>query len=360
MANSGNRVLTLSARRPPGVLIVGNFLSESRGTRGVCESLAQRLNLAGWRVLTTSSRPDRLARLAHMLTTCILYRKEYRVAQVDVFSGPAYLWAESVCLALRWMRKPFILTLHGGGLPEFAKKFPGRTKRLLNSAAAVTTPSRFLLERMKRCRADLLLLPNPIDLANYTFTPRGAPRPKLVWLRGFHSIYNPSLAVRALALLRHDFPALELVMAGPDKKDGSLQSTRELTKVLHVSDMVKIPGAVPKSDISRVMNQGDVFLNTTNVDNTPVSVMEAMACGLCVVSTNVGGLPYLLNHEKDALLVEPDDPRAMADAVRRVLTDPALAKRLSGGGREKAVQFAWPVILPQWESLLTSVASGGR
>jgi glycosyltransferase involved in cell wall biosynthesis len=103
------------------------------------------------------------------------------------------------------------------------------------------------------------------------------------------------------------------------------------------------------------MSRGDIFLNTTNVDNTPISVLEAMACGLCVVSTNVGGIPYLLEHEHDALLVPPDDPAAVATAVRRLLTEPDLAEQLSRNARQKAEKFDWSIILPQWEALLISV-----
>ncbi|MBA3257451.1 MAG: glycosyltransferase family 4 protein, partial [Pyrinomonadaceae bacterium] len=96
----------------------------------------------------------------------------------------------------------------------------------------------------------------------------------------------------------------------------------------------------------------------TNVDNAPVSVLESMACGLCVVSTNVGGIPYLLKHEEDALLVPPDDAQAMAAAVRRIYSEPGLAERLSRKGRAKVEQFDWSAILPQWEALLSAVAEG--
>lgn len=92
------------------------------------------------------------------------------------------------------------------------------------------------------------------------------------------------------------------------------------------------------------------------MDNAPVTVTEAMACGLCVVSTAVGGIPYLLTHEEDALLVPPNDPEAMAAAVRRILAEPGLARRLSENARKKTEKFDWSVILPQWEALLTSVA----
>jgi len=147
-------------------------------------------------------------------------------------------------------------------------------------------------------------------------------------------------------------------MVGPDKGDGSLAHTRQAAVDLCVADRIAFPGAVPKADVPACLDRADIFLNTTTVDNTPVSVMEAMACGLCVVSTNVGGIPYLLDDGCNALLVPPGDADAMAAAVRRVLSEPGLAERLSSRARAKAEQFDWSFILPQWESLLLAVSKG--
>jgi glycosyltransferase involved in cell wall biosynthesis len=116
---------------------------------------------------------------------------------------------------------------------------------------------------------------------------------------------------------------------------------------------------VPKTQVPTVLNSGDIFLNTANVDNTPVSVIEAMACGLCVVSTNIGGLPHLLADEQDSLLVQPDDQAVMATAVSRILRETGLAQRLSRNARAKAEQFDWSNILPQWETLLMETAAAG-
>lgn len=80
-----------------------------------------------------------------------------------------------------------------------------------------------------------------------------------------------------------------------------------------------------------------------------------IALWFAVVSTDVGGIPYLLEHESDALLVPPNDPAAMAAAVRRILTEPELAAQLSRNARRKAEQFDWETILPRWEELLISV-----
>jgi glycosyltransferase involved in cell wall biosynthesis len=341
------------------VLLVGNFLSGSVGTRGVCEDLAARLR-AGRRVVATSAEPRRVRRLLDMVRTAWRRRNDYTVAQVDVYSGPAFIWAEIVAGVLRLLGKPYILTLHGGNLPAFASRWPRRVRRLLASARAVTTPSEYLREGLSALRPDMLLYPNPVDLSAYAFVPRRRLRPRLCWLRAFCEIYNPSLGVKVVAALSDDFPEVSLAMIGPNKGDGSLEGARRAAEELGVSGRVEWPGRIAKSEVSRWLNRGDIFLNTTNIDNTPVSVLEAMACGLCVVSTDVGGLPYLLEHERDALLVPPDDAEAMAAAVRRLLTEPGLAERLSANARKKVESFDWSAVLPRWERLLEEVGGQGK
>src|SRR5262249_52348144 len=116
------------------VLLVGNFLSSTSGNRSVCEDLAIQLAVSHWPVLTTSARPGRLPRLFDMVTMAWCRRYDYAVAQVDVFSGPAFVWAEAVCQILRWIGKPYILTLRGGNLPAFAQSWPKRVCHLLCSA----------------------------------------------------------------------------------------------------------------------------------------------------------------------------------------------------------------------------------
>lgn len=353
-------MLTVDDRNRPAMLLVGNFLSATKGSRSLCEDLALRLKAEGWSVITTSSRPGRIARLLDFLLTVWRERNRYGVAQVDVYSGPAFVWAELVCWALRKVRKPYILTLRGGNLPAFAGSADQRVRRLFQSASAVTAPSMYLLEQMHRHCTDIILLSNPIYLTKYSFSLRRQPAPRLIWLRALHNIYNPSLAVQVVALLRESLPGVRLSMIGPDKGDGSLQSARDLALKLGVADRITFTGPVPKDSIAHWLNQGDIFLNTTRVDNTPVSVLEAMACGLCVVSTNVGGIPYLLQNEGDSLLVPDDDHVAMAAAVQRLVTEDGLAERLSRNARQKSEQFSWSNVLPQWEKLLMEVAAQAR
>jgi glycosyltransferase involved in cell wall biosynthesis len=166
-------------------------------------------------------------------------------------------------------------------------------------------------------------------------------------------MYNPSLAPRVVDHLRKTFPSIHLLMIGSDRGDGSIQATQDTVNRLGVGGYIELIGGIAKSDVPSWLNKADIFINTTNIDNTPVSVIEAMASGLCIVSTKVGGIPYLLDHDHDALLVPPDDPESMAAAVRRILTEPGLAEYLSQNARRKAEQFDWVQILPHWEKLLT-------
>jgi glycosyltransferase involved in cell wall biosynthesis len=346
---------TITMKNDVPVLIVGNFLSGSTGSRGVCEDLAERLVRAGWSVVTTSNKLNRIIRLLDMLTTVWGKRRQYRIALIDTFSGPAFFWAEVVSFALRSLRKPYVLTLHGGNLPAFAQRWPGRITRLLKSAAAVTAPSRYLLEQMKPYRPDILLVPNPIDVQKYSFKLRSVSQPTLVWLRAFHEIYNAPLAIRVAAKLVPKYPRFRLLMGGGDMGDDSLKKTMQLVETLSISEAIEFAGKIPKVDVPDWLQGGDIFINTTNIDNTPVSVIEAMACGLCVVSTNVGGIPYLLDDEKNALLVPPNDSDAMACAVLRVMAEPGLSARLSENGRRLAEQSDWEYIYPMWKKIFESI-----
>lgn len=341
----------------PRLLFIGNFLSASGGRFAVCEALSARLRTDGWSVLTASGRPGRAARLADMLHTVARRRHDYDIAHVDVFSGAAFVWAELVTTALSAFGKPFVLSLHGGELPEFARSHPWRVRRLLNSAVAVTAPSPYLHQLLRPYCGGLRVHPNPIDTAKYRFRTRAMPAPRLVWVRAFHDLYHPAMAIRAVSALRDRFPEITLTMAGPDKGDGCLQRARALVAELALDDHVRFAGGMPPEAIAALLDDHDIFVNTTRADNTPVSMLEAMAAGLPVISTTAGGVPYLVGHDRDALLVPIDDAAAMAGAITRVLSEDGVAARLAANARATAERHDWRRVLPLWEDLFQSAAS---
>jgi glycosyltransferase involved in cell wall biosynthesis len=216
----------------------------------------------------------------------------------------------------------------------------------------VSAPSPYLAENLAPFRTHIRVLPNAIDCSRYPFRHRLRPAPRLVWLRAFHRIYNPCLAVQVAASLAPDFPDLELMMYGADKGDGSLNQVRALAVQAGVRDRVCLAGPVSKAEVPRCLDEGDIFLNTTDFDNTPVSVLEAMACGLCVVTTGAGGIPWLVENGREAVVVPVNHRAAMAEAVRHILAEPDLAARLSWNARAKVETFDWAAVLPQWMELL--------
>ena len=150
-------------------------------------------------------------------------------------------------------------------------------------------------------------------------------------------------------------PTRVIIDGGPDLGDGSLQETEELARLLGLEDRVRIDGAVAHGDVPQVFARGDIFLNTTNCESFGVSVVEAAASGLCIVSTDAGALADMWANGRDALLVPRRDHVAMTDAVRRILTKPGLAARLSRNGRRTAERYDRESILTYWEELLNQV-----
>ena len=340
------------------ILMVGNFLSSSASIRFVCEDLADRFALEGWNVITTSSRASRAARLADMLATVWSRRRDYAVAQVDVYSGPAFFWAECAAALLAAIGKPVVLSLHGGNLPAFARRHPRRVRGLLGSANAVTSPSPYLARALRGFRGDIRVVPNPLDLDRYPFRLRSRARPRLVWLRAFHRIYRPELAPAMLAEVLRRHPGAELTMIGPDKGDGSLERTREAAARAGVAERVTFAGPVPKAEVAGRLAEADIFVNTTDVDNTPVSLLEAMACGLCVVTSDAGGIPDLVADRREAMVVPRGDAGALATAVCAVLEDPALAAALSRRGRARAEACDSSRVFELWRDVFSDARRG--
>jgi glycosyltransferase involved in cell wall biosynthesis len=311
----------------------------------------------GGHVITTSDVRSRPLRLIDMMRTTFQKRREYEVAHVTVFSGLAFFYAEWVSRLLSALGKICTFGLHGGNLPGFARCHPKRTRQLLGRAELVVCPSRYLFEEMKAYRTGLHLIPNAIELNRYPISNSGSLGARLLWLRAFHHIYNPGMAVNVLSRVLKSVPQASMTMVGPDKGDGSLQATKKMARDAGVLERIDFAGPSPTHEVPRIMARHDVFLNTTNVDNAPVSVIEAMASRLPIVSTNVGGIPYLLEHGQTALLVKAADFEGMAAAVKAVVTEPDLALHLKTNGRQLAESFDWKVVLPQWHRLLTASAS---
>jgi glycosyltransferase involved in cell wall biosynthesis len=338
----------------PRLLIVGALGAGEKMTPAHALTLARLFREHGYRVATASEQPRPLMRLLDTVARVIWHGGRVDVALIDVYGGRSFVIEDIASLILRVYGTPTIMTLHGGAMPEFTRAHLRWVRRVLGRAAFITAPSSFLPAALAPFGLPPVhVVANTIDIAGYPFRHREQAAPRLVWMRSFHPVYNPLMAVRVLARVRAAWPDAVLVMAGHDK--GLRAETEALAAALGVRDAVRFTGYIDMAGKVREFSAADIYLNTNTIDNMPVSVVEAGAFGLPIVATNVGGIPHLLQHEQTGLLVPDDDDAAMAEAVLRILRDPALCARLSRSGRVLAESFGWDAVRTRWEGVFADV-----
>jgi len=319
------------------------------------EILAERIAADGAAVLCTSARIGRVGRLIDTAVSLVRWRGRVDVVVIAVFSGPGFWMADLTSRIARWCGFRQVLVLHGGNLPDYGRRHPRHVARLFRRADAVVAPSRYLADEMPDGSA-VTVIPNVFDLDAIPWKERAASAPRLLWMRTFHPIYNPMLALDVFSRVTEQHPDAVLTMAGQDK--GLRDACVERARQLGLGGSVTFPGYLDEYQKHQALVDHDVFLNTNDVDNMPVSVLEAAAAGLPVVATRVGGLPYLFHDGEDALLVPPGDAEAMAAAVGRVLDDSDLSRRLSVGGRAVAESSSWTTVGTLWRDLFDGLPAG--
>jgi glycosyltransferase involved in cell wall biosynthesis len=336
------------------VLFVGTFLSEKTGTKAVAEKLAAQFEAEGrLRPILASRHHSLLFRAVDIFWATLFGR--FEVANIDVFSGKAFHFAWLAGHLLHWRKKPFLLTLRGGRLAEFSEDAPLRIHSLFSKAVRVQTPSLFLQEHFKKQGWAVKYLPNPLALSQFKPSAPSVERKAqtLLWVRAFSEIYHPEIPVQVLGLLLVDFPEATLTMVGPDK--GLLNKTKKLIAELGIAEKVQIVGAVPNDDLPIYYQTHTVYLNTTAYESFGVAVAEAAACGLPVVSSNVGEIPYLWRDGEEILLAEQFNAEAFAAQVRRVFEQPLFAKALGEKAARRAQEFDFQTIKEKWEGILKSL-----
>lgn len=335
------------------IVYVGNILSVNGGSVGFIETITPRL-ASRYAVKAVSSVRSRLLRLAHMLFTVWHHRHSCEVVLVDTFSTQAFWFAYAVAKLCELLKIPFIPVVRGG---DFLNRLAASKKKcdfLFTKSHENIVPSKFLEFHFRQAGYPVTYIPNFIELQKYPFRQREQLHPKLLWVRAFHSIYNPLLAVEVAHRLT--WPEASLCMVGGDT-DGSRARVDERIRALGLGDKVVLPGRLLKKDWISLASQYDIFINTTTIDNMPVSVIEAMALGLPVVSTNVGGIQFLIDHGVTGLLVPSNDPDAMVEAIQKLLANPAEARQMVLNARKMVEQFDWENVKLMWFETLDSIAT---
>ena len=345
--------------RHPRICFVGPMLGRHAGwVPNPAEILAPRLAQAGYTCLLTSPVRNRYLRLLDIIQTLVRARRRIDIICLQAYSGPSIVVELVVGILAKMIRRPVVTVLHGGDMPAFMSRHPRVTKRVLGYTCVLVTPSPYLAHSVQRHGFVARVIPNMIDLDRYPFRPRRNLRPRLLWMRTFHPIYNPELAIDVLEQVSRVYPDVTLTMAGQEK--GSLETVRRRALDRGLQDRVRFAGFFDMPRKQAEFAAHDIFLNTNHIDNMPVSLVEAGAFGLPIVATAVGGIPFLLRHAESALLVPDGDAAAMSGAVTRLLSDPDLAERLSAAGRHLAEQCDWSRTRALWDSVFETAMNVPR
>lgn len=301
---------------------------------------------SGFIVHSASNKKNIILRLLDMLFTCVKYRKQTDYVLIDTYSTLNFYYAYFVSLICRVLKLKYIPILRGGNLPERLKSSPKLSKSIFKNAFINVAPSLYIKSNFETYGFhNIICIPNSIVLKNYKFKERTFDNISLLWVRSFSKIYNPLLAIDILKALKDLHFNAKLCMVGPDS-DGSLQEAKDYADALGVE--VIFTGKLTKDEWSSISEKYNFFINTTNFDNMPVSVIEAMALGLPIVSTNVGGMPFLIEHYENGILVAPNNVDDFVRAIIRLVNEPRQTNLLVNKARAKVEYFDWAKVEKQW------------
>ena len=243
---------------------------------------------------------------------------------------------------------PVVLNYRGGDAERFFRRSYRTVERSLRWADDVVVPSQFLKDVFEKFGARARVVPNVIDRDRFRPSSTGSSNgngPRVLIARNLEPIYDIETGIRAFATLLESFGDATLDVAGSGSERERLEA---LTGELGLTDAVRFLGRVDNEDMPKLYAAADIALNTSLVDNMPISVLEALASGVPVVSTDVGGVPALVEDEREALLVPPRDPERLAQTLASLWRSPEKRSALRDAGLKKARTFGWDVVREQW------------
>jgi glycosyltransferase involved in cell wall biosynthesis len=248
--------------------------------------------------------------------------------------------------------KKTLINYHSGECRDHLRR-SSIARWVLEETDRLVVPSGYLVDVLGEFSLSAQAIPNIVDVSQFSFRSRRPLRPHLVCTRGFHPYYCVDVVVRAFAEVQKVFPdaQLDLVGGGPVEAD-----IRNLVREMNLKE-VNFKGVAAHNEIAHFYGEADIFINASRLDNMPVSILEAFASGMPVVSTEPEGMRYVVEHERTGLLSAIGDATALAQNVIRVLQDAELADHLVTNARQELDRYSWPVVREQWLEVYRTLAS---
>ena len=297
---------------------------------------------------------QRIKYVRTLLTTLyqwlLLFVKVPRYDIIHIFSASYYsylLAAAPAILISRLFGKRCILNYRSGEAEDHLANWHLTAIPIIKLTHAIVTPSGYLVDVFAKFGLKARAIYNIVELDRFPYREREQLRPVFLVSRLLEPLYNVACVLRAFALIQEKYRDAKLTVAG----DGFLRpELEELARQLGLRNTEFI-GFVKFDKMPDLYNETDVYLTATDIDNMPSSITECMASGVPVVTTDAGGIPYIVTNEETCLMIPRNDHQAMAQAAFRLLSDPALAKRITRNARESSKKFMSPGVRAEWVRL---------
>lgn len=292
------------------ILFVTNYKPGFGGISGQVEILQQKLQEEGCVADIFRTKLSFLRRLI-MPLTLLRKGKGYDVFHIHCCSGWGFLPAVVGVSVGRRLKKRVILTYHGGGANDFFARHKRLVRRYLNKTDTNIVLSGFLGQVFDKYQIPYTIIPNIIELDESHFRQRSPIQPHFICIRTLDPLYNHFCIIKAFQLVKQQVPNSTLTLVG----GGTIRAELEqFVKEQNVQD-VTFTGRVGNSQIYDYLKRADIMLSAPFVDNMPVSLLEAFNAGLLVISTNVGGVPFMITHGRNGLLVDSDNFQQLASQM---------------------------------------------
>jgi L-malate glycosyltransferase len=279
----------------------------------------------------------------------LLLRELRKADIVHVFSASYFSFLLAplpAVLIARMYGKPVVMNYRSGEAPDHLRR-SAVARATLRAVDRNAVPSKFLKDVFAAFGIPAAIIPNIVDLDHFRFRRRERLEPRIVSTRNFEPLYNVACTLRAFLLIQARFPDATLTLVGSGSQETALRTLCAELGLRHVA----FAGRVPPNDIWRFYADADIYLQTPDIDNMPASVLEAFASGCAVVSTDAGGVPAILTHERHGLLVARNDHVRAAESVLRLIDDPALAGQLTQAAVESCTRYEWSAVRAEWVAL---------
>jgi len=199
---------------------------------------------------------------------------------------------------------------------------------------------------------DIAVMPNGINLADYIDEPsikdRATMGKGILFVGRLESVKGVQYLIRAMKKVHNMIPDARLIIVGDGKEREMLES---LSIQLGIQEYVQFIGKVPHEKVQTFMQQADVFVLPSLSEGLPNVIIEAMACGLPIVVSRVGGIPEIITNDTNGYLVEAKDTESIANFIILLLQDEKLRKKLSDNNKQLVKKYSWENVIVELESV---------